>query len=468
MHEIDVLTGLPNRLGLASRLDHAIAVARREGESAAVFFLDLDGFKAVNDGRGHAAGDAVLCEIAGRLRARLRDSDTVARLGGDEFVVIAERMGDGAQASTLARKLLGVVAEPVRTHGETLCVTASIGISLCPADGDTAARLIDAADAAMYAAKRDGKDGFRFYSRQMHEAAEARLALEMALQEGLERGELGLVYQPEWDVIRRRVSAAEARVVWTRPDLGIMTAANALAVADQGALSAALAHWMLATACADAARLHANGVCVPVALRLTARQIGNRAFVSDVRRELQRHSLAPTALRLEVVEGAAAPLARDVVASLQDLETLGVAVGLAEFGSGCASLSTVTAAPFRTVRLARSVVADADGSGRATALVAAAVAISRPLGLQVVADGVDDEATANRMAAAGCGIVQGEHLAPPLPVPDLIFYLRRGRSLARLVPGPGAVRPWCGRAWRAASVMGRREPSRLMSARGAA
>lgn len=452
MHEIDALTNLPNRQGLATRLDHALAVARREGGVAAVLFLDLDGFKAVNDGRGHAAGDAVLREIAARLRSRLRDTDTVARLGGDEFVVVAERVDDAQRISTLAQKLLTVVTAPVLVEQETLTVSASIGIALGPGDADTADGLLAAADAAMYAAKRDGKNAFRYFSPRMHEHARARLALETSLQEALERGDLELAYQPEWDVALRRVTAVEAQVAWPQPGLGAMTAAEVLAVADQGALSAPLARWMVASACAGAARLHAAGVCVPVALRVTARQIGNRGLTAEVRRELQRWALPPTALRLEVGEGTSAPLARDAAASIRDLAALGVAVGLAEFGSGCASLATVTGAPFRTVRLAREVVADADDSGRATALVAAVVAMSRPLGLQVVADGVDDEAAAWRMAAVGCSVVQGQHLSPVLSMPELIRYLQRGSSLDLPVAGPRAERPWTGRAWRPASV----------------
>ncbi len=452
MHEIDALTGLPNRQGLATRLDHALAVARREGGAAAVLFLDLDGFKAVNDGRGHAAGDAVLREIAARLRSRLRDTDTVARLGGDEFVVVAERVDDAQRISTLARKLLAVVTAPVLVGQESLTVSASIGIALGPGDADTAEALLAAADAAMYAAKRDGKNAFRYFSPRMHEDARARLALETSLQDALERGALQLTYQPEWDVARRRVSAVEAQVAWPRPGLGTMTAADVLVVADQGSLSAPLARWMVAAACAGAARLHAAGVCVPVALRLTARQIGNRALVTEVRRELQRCELPMTALRLEVGEGTSAPLGRDVAASLQDLATLGVAIGIAEFGSGCASLATVTAAPFRTVRLARSVVADVDHWGGAMALVAAVVALSRPLGLQVVADGVDDEATAERLTAVGCSVLQGGHLAPVLSMPELIRYLQRGLSPTLPVAGPRAERPWTGRAWRATAT----------------
>jgi diguanylate cyclase (GGDEF)-like protein len=192
VHDIDVLTGLPNRQGLAPRLDHAMAFARREGGSAAVLFVDFDGFKAVNDTRGHAVGDEVLRQLAVRLRARLRDTDTVARWGGDEFVVVAERVEDGRLAAGLARKLLSVVADPVVVEGEALSVTASIGISLFPGDGDTAEQLIAGADAAMYAAKADGRDAFRYFSPQMHADARARSAFEKALRSGLEQGELEL------------------------------------------------------------------------------------------------------------------------------------------------------------------------------------------------------------------------------------------------------------------------------------
>jgi diguanylate cyclase (GGDEF)-like protein len=448
VHEIDPLTGVPNRLGLASRLDHAIAVARREGGSAAVLFIDLDGFKAVNDGHGHAAGDAVLREIAARLRARLRDTDTVARLGGDEFVVVAERMGDARQASTLARKLLGVIAEPIAVGGETVGVTASIGISLGPEDGRQGDALIAAADAAMYAAKRGGKDAFRYFSPRMHEEANARVALEQALRDGLERGELRLAYQPEWDVATDRVVAVEAQLFWPRPDGGIVPAEDVVGVADQGTLSGPIARWLIATACAGAARLRRAGASVPVAVRVTPRQIGSRTLTGDLCRALRTHALPPEALRLEVGDGASTAPARDVVASLRDLDALGVGLGLAEFGHGAASLTALAAAPYRTIRLARDLVTDARRSRREPALLAAIVAASRALGLPVIADGADDRGTTERLSALGCGRLQGAYVAPAVPVDALVRPLARVRQ-HRAPIGP-AGRRWRGRAWRAA------------------
>ncbi|MGE0362195.1 MAG: diguanylate cyclase [Vicinamibacterales bacterium] len=356
MHELDPLTGLPNRLGLSSRLDHAIAVARREGGSAAVLFIDIDGLKAVNDGHGHAAGDAVLREIAARLRARLRDTDTVARLGGDEFVVVAERMGDARQASMLARKLLGVIADPIAVGDETLGVTASIGISLCPEDGQQGDALIAAADAAMYEAKRGGKDAFRYFSRRMHEAARARLALEDALRSGLDRGELECQYQPEWDVALDRLSGCVAQLRWRRPGLGVTLPEDVLAIADQGQLSAPVARWMVARVCTDAARLRAAGAAVPLGLRLTARQVGNRGLAGDLSRELGRHGLPGGAVRVEIADGGAALPTRDMSASLRELHALGVPVALAGFGAGVSAIGSLTAGPVTAVILAPALV----------------------------------------------------------------------------------------------------------------
>jgi len=446
VHEFDPLTGLPNRLSLASRLDHAIATARQEGRSAAVLFIDLDGFKAVNDGRGHAAGDAVLREIATRLRARLRDTDTVARLGGDEFVVVAERMGDARQASRLATKLLGVIADPIEVGAETLGVTASIGISLCPEDGQQGDALIAAADAAMYAAKRGGKDAFRYYSPRMHEAAQARLAAEAALGRKLADGSLERLYQPEWDVMLGRPSAWALHLGWDS-DREPRSRDAALWLADSGQLSAPLARWLIAAACADAAHLRPFAGTVPVALRLTRRQVGDRCVVREFERALERHALPASAVRVEVLQGASGPLTRDVTTTVKALRTLGVPVAIADFGVGASDIDGLVRAPVNAVTLAPSLVAALDHDCAARQLVAATVALSRPLGVQVIADGVDDAAAADCLLTLGCGLMRGSCWTAPLTTSALC------EECPRLVSSPrrGDDRParvWTGRGWR--------------------
>lgn len=453
MHEIDALTGLPNRQGLATRLDHALAVARREGGAAAVLFLDLDGFKAINDGRGHAAGDAVLREIAARLRSRLRDTDTVARLGGDEFVVVAERVDDAQRISTLARKLLAVVTAPVLVGQESLTVSASIGIALGPGDADTAEALLAAADAAMYAAKRDGKNAFRYYSRQMHEAAEARLAAEQALGHRLVDGGLECLYEPEWDVMLGRPSAWALHVEWT-PEGELRSGDAALRVADRSQLSAPLARWLITAACADAARLRRFTQAVPVALRLTRRQLGDQGVVRELERALERHALPAGAVRVEVAQGASGPLTRDVAATLDALRALGVPVAIADFGVGASDIDGLVRAPVNAVTLAPTLVAALEHDRAARQLVAATVALSRPLGVQVIADGVDEVAAADRLLTLGCGVMRGACWTAALTTSAL------RDAGPRLVAPPlrgddRTARVWTGRGWRTGSVSSR-------------
>ena len=431
-----------------------MAFARREGGSAAVLFVDFDGFKAVNDTRGHAVGDEVLRQLAVRLRARLRDTDTVARWGGDEFVVVAERVEDGRLAAGLARKLLSVVADPVVVEGEALSVTASIGISLFPGDGDTAEQLIAGADAAMYAAKADGRDAFRYFSPQMHADARARSAFEQALRSGLEQGELELRYRPEWDVALDQLSGVDACIHWRRPGHEAMIGDEFLSAADSSGASVPLARWMLARMCEDAARLRAAGVTVPMGVRLTSRQLRDRTIAGDLGRLLGEWRLPSDALRIDIGEASVAPMTRDVTATLRDPQTLGVPMAIADFGAGCSSLASLTQLPVRSVRIASSVVARVAEDAGSAALAAAIVAMCRPLGLRVVADGVDSAVAGERLAITGCHLMQGSHIGRPVPVADVLGACRWAWA-SRVGGSRHAGRLWTGRGWRATILAGR-------------
>jgi diguanylate cyclase (GGDEF)-like protein len=424
----DALTGLPNRRGLAIRLEHAMAVARRERCAAAVLFIDFDGFKAVNDTRGHAAGDAVLREMARRLKARTRDTDTVARWGGDEFVVVVERLDDTRDVAALAGKLLAVVAEPIAFDGDVLEMSTSIGISLFPGDGGTADELVAAADAAMYAAKGGGRAAFRYYSSRMHEDAQARAATGDALRRGLAEGAFDIHFEPQWDVAAGRLAGCEATPVWRRADGAQVPAAAFMADADRCGVSQPLARWLLAEVTAHAARLRNAGVSLPLSVGLTARQLADRGLAAALEQMLQKRALTAGAVQIVVDEQTAAQAARDVMATLRDLVRLGVPLALGNFGAGCSSLGALTTLPFRTVFMARDVVARSAEETGEVSMSGAVLAVGRHLGLRVVASGVDSTESALRLAAQGCHHMQGAHLADPVPQSNLMAYLRWARS----------------------------------------
>jgi diguanylate cyclase (GGDEF)-like protein len=421
-----------------------MAVARRASGSAAVLFIDFDGFKAVNDLRGHAAGDAVLREMARRLAACTRDTDLVARLGGDEFVVVAERLDDPSAAAILARKLLRVVGEPVVIGGETVALSASIGISLFPGDGASADELVRAADAAMYAAKADGRDAFRHYSARMQADARDRLTVEEALRAALERREFVLQYQPRWDVAAGRVTACDARLHWQRPDVGVTASDAFLPAADRCGVSVPLARLVLEAACDQAARLRHAGFALPIAVEMTPRQLADRALARDLDRMLRAARLRGDALEVRVSEATAAACDRHQTATLRELYALGVGLTVSGFGLGCSSLGCLTALPVDGVAIDARIVRGLSGDPDRAALAGAVVALARPLGLTVVADGVATAEQARILAAHGCDHMQGAYFAEPLPQSELSAYLRwacspvvgsDGRAPHRPAPG---------------------------------
>ncbi len=429
----DALTGLPNRQGLAIRLEHAMAVARRERCTAAVLFIDFDGFKAVNDSRGHAAGDAVLREMARRLKARTRDTDTVARWGGDEFVVVVERLDDSRDVAALAEKLLAVVAEPIAIDGDVLGLTTSIGISLFPGDGGTADELVAAADAAMYAAKGGGRAAFRYYSARMHEEAQTRAAAGDALRRALAASAFEVQFEPQWDVAAGRLSGCEATLVWRRADGTQVPSSAFMADADRCGVSQPMARWLLAEVTAHAARLRNAGVSLPLSVGLTARQLADRGLVAALERLLQKRALTAGVVQIVVDEQTAAHAARDVMATLRDLVRLGVPLALGNFGAGCSSLGLLTTLPIRTLFMARDVVARASGETGEFSMSGAVLAVGRHLGLRVVATGVASAESALRLAAQGCHEMIGSHFAEPVDAAELLDYCRRRRGPLRPV-----------------------------------
>ncbi|MEA2692794.1 MAG: hypothetical protein QOJ16_2181, partial [Acidobacteriota bacterium] len=360
----DALTGLPNRSLFYERLTQTLALARRHKSRLAVLFLDLDQFKVVNDTLGHAAGDRLLIEIAGRLEHTVRETDTVARVGGDEFTFLLPDIGDmgdmggGADAARTAQKILDAVARPLEVDGHRLYVTTSIGISLFPADGEDAEALLSSADIAMYRAKDLGRNGFQLSNPAMNAKSVARLTLERGLRLALERDEFTLVYQPQAGVVSGRIVGVEALLRWNHPERGLLEPGEFIAIAEETRLILPLGEWVLRTACLQARRWQTAGAPgLQVAVNLSALQFRQQNLASTVAATLRETGLDPGSLVIEITESAAMLNTDLTTAVLSALRGMGVRIAIDDFGTGHASLSYLKQFPLDALKIDRGFVA---------------------------------------------------------------------------------------------------------------
>jgi diguanylate cyclase (GGDEF)-like protein/PAS domain S-box-containing protein len=411
----DALTGLPNRTLFHDRLTQVLARARRQGDYLAVLFLDLDQFKVVNDSLGHAAGDRLLIEIAGRLQRAIRESDTVARFGGDEFTFLLLGVDRGEDAARAARKILDAVSRPLEIDGHLLYVTTSIGISLYPADGEEAEALLSAADIAMYRAKELGRNGFQLSSPAMNARSVARLSLERDLRLAIERGEFALVYQPQAGVLSGRTVGVEALLRWNHPRRGVIPPGEFIAIAEETRLILPLGEWVLRNACEQARQWQAGGgPPLRVAVNLSALQFRQRNLAGMVMAVLSESGIRPGSLELEITESAAMHDAGMTIGLLSELREMGVRIAIDDFGTGHASLAYLKRFPIDTLKIDRSFVWGIENSRQDTAIIAAITGLAHGLGLAVLAEGVESESQLGLLAACGCDEYQGFLISTPV------------------------------------------------------
>lgn len=440
----DALTGLANRAYFGDRLGEALARAESAGspERVAVLVLDLDGFKAVNDSLGHAAGDALLVEVAGRLLQATRGGDIVARLGGDEFAVLLERVQEDADAVAVAERVLAALDPTFTVSGRRMVVRVSVGIARgAPApDGSSDARpaaapaLLRNADMAMYEAKARGKGRWVLFEAAMHTAAVARVTLEEELRGALERDELCLAYQPIVSLETGRPAGVEALVRWLHPARGLMRPAAFIGLAEETGLIVPLGRWVLGEACRQAAVWHAAGwvgvepgLPFGIAVNVSARQIQHGDFVAEVAAALRASGLAPDALTLELTEHSVVgdpELARDVLTALR---ALGVRIAIDDFGTGYSALSQVQQFPLDVLKIDRAFVEYAGQGGSSAAVMRTLVALGRALSAQVIAEGIETEAQRDVLAGLGCPYGQGFLFARPL-APEAVAEWVRGSA----------------------------------------
>jgi diguanylate cyclase (GGDEF)-like protein/PAS domain S-box-containing protein len=413
----DALTGLPNRVLLHDRLEQAVVNAARQGTALAFMFVDLDRFKTINDSLGHHAGDQLLKGVAARLQSCVRASDTVARLGGDEFAVLLENLREGEEgAQQVAEKMVDAMGSPMMIEGQPLSTSCSVGISLFPGDGRDSATLMKNADVAMYHAKEKGRDNYQFFSAQMNQKAEERLAVESYLRLALKRSELTLHYQPRMRVDTGELVGVEALIRWQHPRRGLLPPEKFIDVAEDSGLIVPIGEWVLETACEQlGAWQRALLPSLRMSVNLAVRQMrdGERLF-EIVSRALNEAKVDPTTLELELTESKLMQDIEEKAALLKRLGALGVHMSIDDFGTGYSSLAYLKALPVDSIKIDSSFVRDIHSDPDDEAIIRAIIAMAHSLGLSVVAEGVETQAQLATLRELGCDEYQGHFAAPAL------------------------------------------------------
>jgi diguanylate cyclase (GGDEF)-like protein/PAS domain S-box-containing protein len=417
----DALTGLANRSLFMDRVDHAIRRNARTGLDIAVVFLDLDGFKSVNDSLGHAAGDALLCEVAERLKAAVRSEDTVARLGGDEFAVLLEQTrGPIEEAVTVCERILATLSEPIVVEGQPKSVGASLGIAIGSPEATTASLLRDA-DVAMYRAKEGGRGRWVVHDSEMRTEAAERLQLETDLLGALDGGELRLMYQPVVELGSGEVISFEALLRWDHPTLGLIPPDRFIPIAEQSGLILPIGAWVLKEACRQASewhRAHPEHRDLAIAVNVSARQVASPDLVPQVLRALAQSGLDPAKLALELTESTLVRDPHTAAARLHELRALGVKLAIDDFGTGYSSLSYLRQFPVDILKIDRSFVSTITEPGKVPAIVRGLLDLGRTLELTTVAEGVELALQADQLRDELCDFAQGYLFAGPLDAAD--------------------------------------------------
>ncbi len=418
----DPLTGLPNRLRFEERIDEALAHLGRHPSAMAVMFIDIDGFKAVNDSRGHAAGDEVLREVGHRLAGLMRPDDTAARVAGDEFLVLVVDPGSTAAAARLAQQIIDALAKSFElTQGGDVRLSCSVGIAMFPEHGPTS-RLIAHADAAAFAVKRTGGAAYAFFEPRMEVGDGDHLSLQNDLRLAIDNGELELFYQPKIDVRTRAMSGVEALVRWQHAGRGAVASHELIAVAERFGLIGTIGQWVLDQTCRQIRHWHDEGLTIPVAVNLSAHQVRQPELVERVTATLQRHGISPSLITFEITESEAMEDTQATLRCFAQLSRLGVGLSIDDFGTGHSSLAYLRTLPAKQVKIDRSFVADLGQRRDAVPVVEAVIRMAHALGLRVVAEGVETDRQCTVLTNLGCDEFQGYLFARPMSADRLALW----------------------------------------------
>ena len=416
----DPLTGLPNQTLYHDRVEMALAHSRRSHDGLAVLFLDLDRFKAINDSLGHSVGNQLLQAVAKRLRATLRETDTIARMGGDEFTVLLHQVESQAEVAAAAQRIVEQFSTPFVAGGRELHTTTSIGIALYPSDGDTVDTLLKHADSAMYRAKNRGRNAFEFYTEDLSTRAQARLSVESALRDAVDRHGLALHYQPQINLATGAITGLEALARWPHSRLGMLMPNVFIPVAEETGLIAALGDWAIDEACAELRRWINVGITPrPIAVNVSARQLAGSSFVARVEQILECHDIPPHLLELEITESVFMRDLATCTATLLQLRDLGVRCSIDDFGTGFSGLSYLADLPVDTLKIDQSFVSRIRRTFDDAPIVEAIIGMATGLRLNVIAEGVETAEQARFLVEHGCNEMQGYLFSPPRPADDV-------------------------------------------------
>ncbi len=446
----DDLTGLPNRGVFGRAVNDAVKEGHRYGHEFAVMFMDLDRFKNINDTLGHAAGDILLIETAKRLTECLRDSDVIARIGGDEFVIMLRKVSDQSQVAAVARKILAAVVKPLTIHDHECRITASIGISMFPTDALDEESLIKNADAAMYVAKEEGRNGFRFHFQDITSQSIERLTLEASLRGALERDELLLHYQPKQDLGHGGIVGVEALLRWRHPDLGLLPPSRFIPLAEETGLIVPIGKWVIETACAQNVAWQRQGLPeLRIAVNLSPRQFADPGLLGDIEAALAKSGMAPELLELEITESMVMQNVERAMRILKAIKGVGVMLAVDDFGTGYSSMSLLKKFPIDVLKIDRSFVHEISNNSEDQAIADAIIALGRALQLTIVAEGVETAEQEAFLRAHHCDQIQGYLISKPLP-PDEFAAFMADHALAELKAraAKAALRPEVVRASR--------------------
>ena len=432
----DALTNLPNRRLFGDRLQQAVEQARRNNHLMGILFIDIDNFKRINDSFGHSIGDKLLRTVASQLLTCLRRSDSVsrelddgaisvARLGGDEFTVLLTRLEKAENAANIAKRIIDAVSVPFLLGDEEIVVTPSIGIAVFPYDGDSVEELVKNADTAMFHAKENGKNNYQFYTNSMSATAFERLSMENALRKGLGNNEFEVYYQPKIDLAMNRVVGLEALIRWNHPEMGLVSPANFIPLAEDTGLIVPLGEWVLHAVCTQMKKWQDSGLePMRVAVNLSACQFRQTMLRQQVKRILNDTGIAPEYLELELTESVIMDDIQTSSAVLRELKKMGVHISMDDFGTGYSSLSLLKRLPLDTLKIDQSFVRDITTDADDAAIVDAIISLAHSLRLRVIAEGVENNRQLDFLRRQGCDEVQGYLFSRPLPVAAIEAWLR--------------------------------------------
>ncbi|MCE3602865.1 EAL domain-containing protein [Massilia sp. P8910] len=437
----DELTGLPNRSLIRDRLDQAILQAQRRGRCVAVAFIDLDGFKLVNDGLGHNAGDELLKVVGARMSACVRREDTLGRFGGDEFIIILPDQADNPMAvAPILEKIRQAVTEPMLLDGQEVQVSCSMGVVIYPRDGADPNTLMMNADAAMYRAKEMGNNNFQFYAREMNASVEEKLMLLEGLRGALDEGQFHLLYQPKVDLRSGLIFGVEALIRWEHPEHGVVSPLRFIALAEESGLIVAIGDWVLHTACRQNKAWQDAGLApITMSVNVSPRQFEEKRLVERVAAALRESALAPGALELEVTESLIMRDLAQSVGKMRELKAMGISLSIDDFGTGYSSLSALKSFPISTLKIDKSFVRELADNTDDQAIAMAVISLGHKLNLRVIAEGVETEQQCTFLRDNDCDEMQGYLFSRPVPPAQIAALLEEQARMQSGCDQPGAA-----------------------------